>query len=62
MMIKKEECKCLPEERRVYIENALSLAEDFPDGAWMAFLQEQGIDPNELEVFSVGHNCKGDQK
>ena len=39
----------LTPERRAYIEAALAFAEDFPDGAFMAYMEEQGISIDELE-------------
>jgi hypothetical protein len=50
-------CKCLPLERRAYIESKMHFAEDFSDGAFMAFMEESGIDVSELEIFSTTHDC-----
>jgi hypothetical protein len=50
-------CHCLTDERRGYIEAAMDFADEFPDGAFMAYMDEQGIDVSELEVFSTTHDC-----
>jgi len=51
-------CDCLTPERRGYIKSAMDHAADFPDGAFMAYLDEMGIDVSELEAFSTEHDCK----
>jgi hypothetical protein len=48
-------CDCLPPERKSYIRSALDFAEDLPDGAFMAYMEERGIDVSELECFSTTH-------
>lgn len=50
-------CKCLSPERREYIYQRMSFADDFPDGAFSAYMEECGIDVSELEVFSTTHEC-----
>ena len=50
-------CTCLTPERRGYIEAAMDFADDFPDGAFMAFMEEKGIDVYELIPFSDDHKC-----
>ena len=50
-------CKCLESERRGYIQAALDFSDDFSDGAFMAYMEEQGIDMSELEAFSLQHRC-----
>lgn len=54
-------CDCLTAERRGFIEAAMSFADNFPDGAFMAYMDEQGIDVSELECFSLEHDCKKDK-
>ena len=49
------ECHCLTPKRRSYIENAMSFSSDFPEGEFMAYMEEEGIDVSELEVFSTTH-------
>ncbi len=56
-MADKKQCKCLTPERRAKIEVAMDVADDFSDGAFMAYMEEQGIDVSELEVFSTEHEC-----
>lgn len=51
------DCQCLTDERRGFIEAALSFSSDFSDGAFFAFMEERGIDITELEVFSLDHVC-----
>lgn len=48
-------CDCLTEERKGYIASALLHSEDFPDGAFHAYMDEMGIDVSELVPFSEGH-------
>jgi len=48
-------CTCLSDERKGYIESAMDFAEDFSDGAFMAYMEECGIDVSELECFSTTH-------
>lgn len=55
-------CDCLTPERRGFIRSALDHSDDFPDGAFMAYMDEQGIDISELECFSLEHNCKAVSK
>ena len=50
-------CTCLKPERREYIREKMDFASDFPDGAFMAYMDESGIDVSELEAFSTEHNC-----
>lgn len=50
-------CKCISDERRDYIQAAMGFADDFSDGAFMAYMEESGIDVSELEVFAVDHKC-----
>lgn len=52
-------CNCLTPERWVYISNAMDFASDFSDGAFMGYMEEQGIDVSELEIFSEQHKCGG---
>jgi hypothetical protein len=47
----------LKPERRGFIQAAMDFAESFPDGAFMAYMEEQGIDVGELEAFSLEHDC-----
>ena len=51
-------CDCLKPSRRDKIEVALDFADDFSDGAFMAYTYEQGIDVSELECFSEEHDCQ----
>jgi hypothetical protein len=51
-------CNCLTAFRRGFIEAAMDFAAEFPDGAFMAYMEEQGIDVSELEAFSLEHDCK----
>ncbi len=48
-------CTCLTSERKAYIQAKMDFAEDFSDGAFMAFMDESGIDVSELECFSTTH-------
>jgi len=50
-------CSCLTAERRGFIRSAMSYAEDFSDGAFMAYMDEMGIDVSELEAFGTEHDC-----
>lgn len=50
-------CSCLSQKRLNRIADALRFSEDFPDGAFCAYMEECGIDISELEPFSEGHNC-----
>ncbi len=50
-------CKCLDPERRGFIKSAMDFAHDFPDGAFMAYMDENLIDVSELECFSMEHDC-----
>lgn len=50
-------CLCLKPERRGFIQAALDHTLDLPDGAFFAYMEEQGIDVSELEPFSLEHNC-----
>ncbi len=52
-------CNCLTDERRAFIQVAMDFADDFSDGAFMAYMEEKGIDVSELEVFSEQHKCGG---
>lgn len=51
-------CTCLTPERRGFIQSALDFTEDFPDGAFMAYMEDAGIDISELEAFSEDHDCQ----
>ena len=51
-------CRCLSPERRSYIQNAISFSDDFSDGAFMAYMDEEGIDMSEFECLSIEHDCK----
>jgi len=55
-------CQCIPRDRRIDIQTAMDFASDFSDGAFMAYMEEQGIDVSELEVFSVEHDCMKEDK
>lgn len=48
-------CDCLTESRKAYIRSQMDFSEDFNDGAFMAFMEESGIDVSELECFSITH-------
>ena len=50
-----EACTCLTPERKDYIRSGMAFAKDFPDGAFMAYMDECGIDVTELECFSTTH-------
>ncbi len=50
-------CTCLTPERMGYIQAAMDMSEDFPDGAFFALMEEKGIDVTELEPFSDDHKC-----
>ena len=50
-------CKCLKPFRRGFIKAAMDFAKDFPDGAFFAYMEEEGIDVSELEAFSLDHDC-----
>ena len=55
-------CDCISDGRKVMIQSAMDFAEDFSDGAFMAYMEECGIDVSELECFSTTHyaeNHKG---
>lgn len=54
---KQASCTCLTPERRDYIQSAMDFADDFSDAAFMAYLEERGIDVSELEAFSIEHEC-----
>lgn len=51
-------CKCLTPERRGFIDGAMSHSSDFGDGAFFAYMDEQGIDVSELEVLSNEHKAE----
>lgn len=36
-------------DRKAFVQAAMDFAEDFPDGAYFAYMEEQGIDVTELE-------------
>lgn len=55
--IRQSRCKCLSDERRSFIEARMDHSSSFPDGAFIAYMEEQGIDMSELECFSIDHNC-----
>lgn len=55
---KQAACNCLTPERRGYIRSAMDYADGFPDGTFMAYMDECGIDVSELECFSLEHDCK----
>ncbi len=48
-------CDCLSPERKGFIREKMDFAEDFPDGAFMAYMEENSIDVSELECFSTTH-------
>ncbi len=50
-----KKCKCLTPERRGFIDAVWDHSTDMPDGAFFAFMQEQGIDVGELEIYSDQH-------
>lgn len=52
-------CKCLAPKRRAFIKDKMDFANsnDFPDGAFFAYMEENGIDTSELEAFSTEHDC-----
>ena len=55
-------CDCLTSERKEFIQSAMDFSDDFNDGAFMAYMEEHGIDVSELECFSTTHyaeNHKG---
>jgi hypothetical protein len=52
------ECNCLPAGRREFIRMHMDIADDFSDGAFMAYMDEKGIDVSELEALSLDHDCK----
>lgn len=54
-------CRCLRASRRGFIKEKMDFANanDFPDGAFFAFMDENGIDVSEMEPFSTDHNCAG---
>lgn len=54
---KQAACRCLKPKRRGFIQAAMDFASDFNDGAFMAYMEEQGIDVSELEPFSLEHDC-----
>jgi hypothetical protein len=47
------------EERRAYVETMMEVAEDFPDGAFMGFMEECGIDVEELVEVSEARRREG---
>ena len=57
-----EACTCLTPDRKAFVQTRMHFAEDFSDGAFMAYMEESGIDVSELECFSTTHyaeNHKG---
>lgn len=54
---KQAACKCLPPGRREFIRMHMDIADDFSDGAFMAYMDEKGIDVSELEALSLTHDC-----
>jgi hypothetical protein len=54
-------CDCLSPERKSYIQSQMDFAEDFSDGAFMAFMEESGIDVSELKCFSTTHYAETHQ-
>ena len=50
-------CECLTPERSGFIKSVMDHAEDFSDGAFFAYMDENGIDVSELECFSEQHDC-----
>lgn len=54
-------CTCLKPARRAYIKGKMDFAADFPDGAFLAFMAESGVDVSELEPFAEGHKCPPDE-
>lgn len=55
-------CDCLDSERKAFIQMHMAQAEDFPDGAFMAYMEECGIDVSELECFSTTHYAENHAK
>lgn len=55
-------CLCLGPKRRAFIDACLDFAADLPDGAFMAYMEQEGIDVSELEVYSASHVCNQKQK
>ena len=47
-MMKKITLSASQSERRAFIETALSVAEDFSDGAFWGYMQEMGIEAEEI--------------
>lgn len=56
------DCDCLSPGRRAFIDQAIAFTSDFNDGAFMAYMDEQGIDVSELEAFSIEHDCAKEKK
>ena len=56
--VRQAACDCLKPERRSYIQEAMDHASEFSDGAFMAYMDERGIDVSELEAFSIEHDCQ----
>jgi hypothetical protein len=50
-------CRCLTPKRRAFIRAKMNRASDFPEGAFAAYMDECGIDADELETFSTDHDC-----
>ena len=50
-------CKCLKPDRRIFISEKMDFSKDFNDGAFLAYMEENGIDVSDLEPFSIEHNC-----
>lgn len=50
-------CTCLTPERRGFVQAAIDFADDFSDGAFMAYIEEKGISMDELMVLSDDHVC-----
>lgn len=55
---RQEACDCLPAGRREFIRVHMDIADDFSDGAFMAYMGENGIDISELEALSLDHDCQ----
>lgn len=61
-MTETKKCTCLTDERRAFVQAQMDYADDFPDGAFMGWMEECGIDVSELEVFAEGHDCQNRQR
>ncbi len=50
-------CRCLKPDRRAFISAKMDHASNFPEGAFAAYMDECGIDVDELETLSTDHDC-----